>query len=268
MRMRGHGAGRARAARGMAWLAALALCAGTVGCGGEETPGGGSASTSDGAGAGSDAGGGALDATSGTDAGAGDTGSKDTGSSIACHPIKNTGCPDGQHCIYEGDTITCTEDGEHGLGEDCDDGKGCKVGICVGSQGGPSRCANHCTSDLHCASQLCSQLQGSKGKVCDMGGDNLVACNPLDQDCKEPKTACYATPKGFGCLPSGDVEALGACAEDNSCAPGLACVGKSAGQDGVCRKICRQGGGQPACDGVTEGCSKLYGSPTAGYCGG
>lgn len=252
------------------FVASCCVIALLAGCGNED--GGSSSTTQDsGAATGSDSTGGGSDATGGgTDGSSSDTttGSDTSGSGVACHPIKNTGCPTGQHCIYDGDLITCTDDGEHALGEDCDDGKGCKVGICVAAQNGPSRCANFCVSDLHCASQLCSQLQSSKGKVCDMGGDNLIACDPLTQDCQDASLACYATPKGFGCLAKGAVDGGEKCAEDNSCLPGFACIGKSAGQDGICRKICRQGGGNPACDGVTEGCSKLYGSPTAGYCGG
>lgn len=249
-------------------LLGVVLCCSLAGCGSEDgSSGTGTAQDSSAA----DASG--ADSAGGSDTTAADTGgSADTGSSIACHPIKNsgknTGCPEGQHCVYEGNLITCTTSGEHGLGEDCEDGKGCTVGICVKGQTGKSRCANFCTSDLHCSSQSCNQLQDSKGKVCDMGGDELTPCDPLAQDCKQAGTGCYGTPKGFGCLPAGSVAAGDPCDDYAACVAGYACVGLSSGQDGYCRKICRQGGGAPACDGVTEGCSKLFGSATAGYCGG
>lgn len=212
--------------------------------------------------------GGSGDSGSGDSAAANDAspGTTDTTNAIACHPVKNTGCPAGQHCSYEGDVITCVDDGEHGAGEACDDGKGCKVGVCVGSPGGEARCAPHCSIGLSCASGLCNSMQSSKGKVCDMGGDNLVACDPLKQDCAVASTSCYSTPKGFGCLNSGATNLKEKCDEDNDCKPGLACVGQSSTQPGQCYKMCKQGGGEPSCASVTAACSKLQGSSTVGYC--
>jgi hypothetical protein len=202
------------------------------------------------------------------DSGKTDSGKTDTGGGVACHPVKNDGCPSGQHCVWEGDTITCVDDGEHEAGEACDDGKGCKIGVCVGSQGGEARCSPHCTIGLTCASGICNQLENSKGKVCDMGGDNLIACDPLAQDCKTGGTACYSTPKGFGCLSTGSADVKESCTDDNGCKPGLACIGQSSTQPGQCYKMCRQGGGEPSCDSVTAACSKLLGSNTVGYCDG
>lgn len=242
----------------------LAAGCGSDGGGGSTNTTGSDTSASGDSSSGSDASG------SGSDASAGDsTTSSDTAdtSTVACKPASNTGCPEGQHCIYDGDSIACVENGEHDAGEACDDGKGCKVGICVKPQSGESRCAPFCNADIQCASNSCNPLQSGKGKVCDMGGDNLVACSVLTQNCKDAGQACYSTPKGFGCLDAGKVAAGEACKEDNDCVPGYACIGKSTLQPGLCRKICRKGGGEPSCDSITAQCSSLFGDPVAGYCG-
>jgi hypothetical protein len=208
-----------------------------------------------------------VDATGDTATSEADANASADTSTVVCKPASNTGCPTGQHCIYDGDTIACVDDGEHDAGEACDDGKGCKVGICVKPQSGESRCAPFCNADIQCASNSCNPLQSGKGKVCDMGGDNLVSCSVLTQNCKDAGKACYATPKGFGCLDAGKVAGAEACNEDNDCVPGYACIGKSTLQPGLCRKICRKGGGEPSCDSITAQCSSLFGDPVAGYCG-
>ena len=208
------------------------------------------------------------------DSGAADTGTtvdsgaaKDTKPSVKCHPVQNTGCPTGQHCVWEGDTITCVEDGEHGVGEECGDGKGCKVGICVSVQGSDkSVCAPHCLANLECASGLCNKLTDSKGKVCDMNVQ-VEQCNPLNQKCPNPGDGCYPAANGFICLSSGSKESGQPCPDYNSCAPGLACVGKSGSSGGVCRKICVIGKANQTCDDITAECAPLLGSSTVGFCG-
>lgn len=212
---------------------------------------------------------GSSDSSSASDAGATDSAStkKDAGPGIKCHPVNNTGCPAGQHCVWEGNAITCIDDGEHAAGADCSDGKGCKIGICVGVQGSDkSVCSPHCLANLECASGVCNKLTDSKGKVCDMGVQ-VAQCNPLVTGCDAGKS-CYAGGNGFVCMTQGAVEDGKPCPEDNSCAPGLACVGKSGSSGGVCRKICKMGGGLPACDDISSNCSSLLGSTSAGYCGG
>ena len=208
-----------------------------LGCGGEDgasatdtaTGAGGDGATLD-TGAKSDAGGdGASGATAdgSSDAqGAGDTGP-------VCHPIKNTGCPTGQHCVYSGDLILCEDDGAHGVGEACDDGKGCKVGICLKPKAGESRCAPFCTVDVQCASGSCNTLEGSKGKACDMGGTQLTPCDILAQDCKEAGTACYATSHGFGCLKAGIAAVGEACSDEDGCKKGVACTGLAGVGNGI-----------------------------------
>ena len=85
------------------------------------------------------------------DTGPVDTGPVDTGpTGPACHPTNPAKgpCPKGQHCVWSGDSLMCEADGEHAAGEDCEDGKGCKVGVCVKGESGKSVCAPHCLGNL------------------------------------------------------------------------------------------------------------------------
>ncbi|MCO4761652.1 MAG: hypothetical protein KC502_09125 [Myxococcales bacterium] len=204
-----------------------------------------------------------------SDGGSTDTGStaaKDTSTGIKCHPVNNTGCPAGEHCIWSGNSIVCEADGEHGAGEECGDGKGCKIGVCVGVQGSDkSVCSPHCLANLECNSGICNKLTDSKGKVCDMGVQ-VAQCAPFKKEC-DAGQSCYSGAQGFICLSNGKVEAGQPCPDDNSCLPGHACVGKSGSGNGVCRKVCKMGGGEPSCDDISTSCSSLLGSSTVGYCG-
>ena len=230
------------------------------------------------------AGGGAATASdasgSGTGAVPSDTGSSTptdvgaaTGSDTAkpdgpeCHPVKPASgpCPPGKHCVWQGESPACVPDGSHGAGENCDDGDGCKVGICVKNDDDKSRCAPHCFGDLDCASGQCNPLEEGKGKVCDMGGGSKPQCNPLAQNCSDSNEACYHTSNGFVCKTKGNVSAGGQCVDDNSCLPGHLCVGKTS-SGGVCRKICSVTGSNGLTCPVGIKCSNYLGSSQVGYC--
>ena len=215
----------------------------------------------------------AADAGGTPDAGAPDAGPKDSGppdtgpTPPACHPVNPAKgpCPAGEHCVWSKDTLICEKDGEHAAGEDCEDGKGCKIGICVKNDSGKSVCAPHCIGNLDCDSNICNGLEGAKGKVCDMGEPPPPQCNPFTQNCSEVGEACYSTPNGYVCKMAGKVATGSPCPEDNSCLKGSICVGKSSAS-GVCRKICNQvKGSTPNCD-VGVKCTPYQGSEFAGYC--
>lgn len=212
------------------------------------------------------------------DAGKPDTGSPDTGpvdsgppdagpAPIACHPVNPAKgpCPAGEHCVWSNSVLVCEKDGAHGAGEECDDGGGCKVGICVKGDSDKSHCAPHCIIDLDCASGKCNGLEGTKGKVCDVGEPPPPQCNPLVQKCSGVSQACYSVSGGFTCKAAGSVKIGSPCPEDNSCVPGAICVGKSTSA-GVCRKVCNQDTGfEPFCD-VGVKCTPYQGSTNVGYC--
>ena len=202
------------------------------------------------------------------DTGAVDTGPVDTGpSGPACHPTNPAKgpCPAGQHCVWSSDVLVCEADGEHAAGEDCEDGKDCKIGICVKSDSGKSTCAPHCLGNLDCDSNRCNNLESSKGKVCDMGEPPPAQCNPFTHNCDGAGQACYASTGGFVCKMAGKVEAGSPCPADNSCKKGLICVGKTA-SGGVCRQTCNQvKGTEPSCD-VGVKCTPFEGSEFVGFC--
>ena len=107
-------------------------------------------------------------------------------------------------------------------------------------------------------------MSGSKGKVCDMGGDPVPQCNPLTQNC-DAGFACYYTVDGFICLSAGKEDVGSKCPADNDCKKGLMCVGKAGSSAGICRPVCAKSGGAPKCD-VGVNCSTLGGN--VGYCDG
>jgi len=211
--------------------------------------------------------------TAPSDSGVQDAGTKDStpadadSGGPACHPTKpeQIPCPKGQHCVYSNSVLVCEDDGEHGAGEDCEDGKGCKIGICVQSEAGNSACAPHCFGNLDCASKICNNLKDSKGKVCDMGEPSAAQCDPLAQNCSEPGEACFATNSGFVCKLAGNVASGSPCPEFSSCKKDLVCVGKSS-SGGVCQKICNQAMDTgPNCN-IGVKCTPLLGSGTVGFC--
>ena len=183
-----------------------------------------------------------------------------------CKPAGNTGCTEaGTHCGYdEADMVACVKDGSHAVGEDCSDGSGCKVGLCVQSQNGKSACAPYCVSDAQCDSNQCNKLDGKKGHVCDV--TTYTPCDLLQQNCADKTQACYDNPNGFVCLAKGSMQKDDLCDQSNDCASGLACIGASVGSKGVCRKVCAFPSGAPTCDSVTIQCTSLLGSNKFGYC--
>lgn len=183
-----------------------------------------------------------------------------------CKPAGNTGCSEpGTHCGYDdADLIACVKDGAHGVGEDCADGGGCKIGACVQSQNGKTACAPYCVSDVQCDSNQCNKLEGKKGKVCDVS--TYTPCDLLAQNCADKTLACYDSPNGFVCLSKGSLAKDAVCDASNQCAVGLACVGASASSKGVCRQVCAFPSGAPACESVTVQCTSFPGSNKFGYC--
>ncbi len=184
-----------------------------------------------------------------------------------CKPTDNTGCTEaGTHCGYDdADMVACVKDGTHAIAEDCSDGAGCKVGVCVQNQNGKSLCAPYCLSDLQCNSNSCNKLDGKKGHVCDVG--SYTPCDMLAQNCTDKTQGCYDSgANGFVCLQKGSLAQGDLCDQSNQCTVGLACIGASAGSKGVCRKVCAFPNGAPACDSVTIQCTSLLGSNKFGYC--
>jgi hypothetical protein len=242
--------------RRFALWTAFALCAGAMAhCGGENSTTAATSSTTDAAAT-------AADATdAGTTTTAKDVAGKDAKPQAKCNPYGElSGCPDGQHCIADDDGAwVCADDGEHGAGEPCDDGKGCSVGECVQTDCGKSFCTPYCISLANCplGSLGCNELKGKPGKVCDLA-DECENCDPFAQAKCGVKKGCYDGSSGFTCKDAGAAAAGEACKTADDCAPGLTCQGN------LCRKFCHADKNPPGCNKPETACPKL--SATVGYC--
>ena len=214
-----------------------------------------------------------------TDASAGDAGKADTSADTApadiakadavkapCKPWDlpaDWNCPADTHCGYDdADVIACMPNGKHGVAEDCGDGLGCKVGICVKSENGTEACAPFCTVDAQCDSQSCNGITGKKYKTCDVA--KYVTCNPLAAKCPVGQ-GCYLLGPGFVCVGAGSKDKGDSCKSNQDCKPGFTCTGLSeiSTSTGICRKVCSKTG-DTGCEDPTTKCSNLGGN--VGYC--
>ncbi len=170
-------------------------------------------------------------------------------------------CPPDTHCGYDDtDKIACVANGAHGAAEDCSDGKGCTIGMCVTAQNGSQACAPHCTTDGHCDSGSCNKIVGKTYSTCDVA--KYTSCNPMASKCPANQ-GCYLLTGGFVCANAGTGVSGDKCTSSPDCSPGLTCAGMSAGGTGLCRKLCNVTP-PTGCVDVTTPCSKL--SATVGYC--
>ncbi len=185
-------------------------------------------------------------------------------SPAACSPISNTGCESGMHCAYsEAGDKACEANGTHGVGEDCADDGGCKVGICVTSPTGDKACAPFCATHAACDSNSCNQITGKTYKVCEVGKTTIVPCDPFAQDCKKPGQGCAFYNGEFTCISVGAAANGEKCESYADCASGLYCVG---GPNGLCRKICHTKGAT-GCDDALTNCVEFGKGSPYGYCG-
>jgi hypothetical protein len=190
-----------------------------------------------------------------------DTAGKDAKPAAKCNPYGElSGCPDAQHCVADDDGAwVCVDDGEHGVGEPCDDGKGCNVGDCVQTDCGKSFCTPYCISLANCPVGAigCNELKGKPGKVCSLA-DECENCDPFAQAACGPKKGCYDGSSGFTCKDAGSAQLAESCKSSDDCAPGLTCQGS------LCRKYCQANKNPPGCNKPETACPKI--SATVGYC--
>jgi hypothetical protein len=189
--------------------------------------------------------------------------------SIVCKPWltpSEWNCPADTHCSYdEDDNVACVPNGTHDMGEACDDGGGCKIGVCIQSQNGQQRCSPHCTIASHCQSKSCNGVVDKPYKTCDMA--SYKTCNPLDSQC-EGGLGCYVLGgSGFVCVKAGELTAGDTCKANYDCGPGLHCAGLGSGgslDSGLCKPLCKVGGGAPMCESPATPCTPINGA--AGFC--
>ena len=202
-----------------------------------------------------------------------DTAKADTAAPAPCKPwVQPDSCASGTHCSYDDlGAVACVDNGPHGAGEDCSDGKGCSIGMCItDSDSGAQRCAAHCATDVHCDTNQCGAVTGKKYKVCALPKMDVPPCNPFLQDCADKTKACVVKldfPTG-GCISKGGTAEKGdACEQSGDCKPKLYCTGAAAGGSGVCRTLCKTSGAS-GCDPVTVQCVPITKNAPYGYCDG
>ncbi len=172
-------------------------------------------------------------------------------------------CPADTHCAYdENDVIACMPNGSHGVGEDCADGGGCKIGLCVQASNGASACAPFCTTESQCDSNTCNKIQGKKYSTCDVA--KYTSCAPLTPKCPTGQSCYLLGNLGFVCSNAGTLQSGEACVSNSECAPGLTCAGAAGSTNGLCRKLCSTTSQPNGCDDPSTNCSKL--GSGAGYC--
>ena len=117
------------------------------------------------------------------------------------------------------------------------------------------------------------------GSLCQIGGDSTLAlcipiCDPLEQDCTIPTTACYWANHGFQCIfTTENILAGEPCGFVNDCAPGLMCVTGEGlpvcESDACCTSYCELGLGDASCEAAVPGtvCSAFWeeGAAEPGY---
>ena len=146
--------------------------------------------------------------------------------SVDCNPIANTGCAEGEKCIYDDtDNKACAPAGETPGGSPCQDTSECMEGMCLALNGTDSYCYILCKTIGHCPNNApCLELQDSPYKVCKID-DLYDTCNILTQDCEGGK-GCYSVAGEDQpvCLPAGIEPVGGVCEGPSDCSPGHHCV--------------------------------------------
>ncbi len=196
----------------------------------------------------------------------GDTAGKADSTKAPCKPWEaaiDWNCPADTHCGYdESDVVACVPNGSHSIGEDCADGAGCKIGLCVTSDNGTSACSPYCTVESQCDSNTCNKIQGKKYSVCDVA--KYTSCAPLTPKCPSGQSCYDYGSLGFVCANAGSLQNGEACVSNAECAPGYTCAGAAGSTSGLCRKLCSTTAKPNGCDDPSTNCSKL--GAGAGYC--
>ena len=177
----------------------------------------------------------------------------------SCNPIANTGCAEGEKCIYdESDAKICAPAGQTPGGAPCQDTAECMEGMCLQLNGTEPYCYTFCKTIGHCPDNApCQELQDSPYKVCKID-DLYDNCNILAQDCEAGK-GCYSVASEDlpVCIPEGDSPLGGECEGPIDCIPGAHCVNFR------CYELCDKN--DPNACGLFGKCSSTV-AAGVGYC--
>jgi hypothetical protein len=186
------------------------------------------------------------------------------GGTLACDPVKQTGCIEGEKCTYVIEQTmpvlgrtACIPDGTVAEGAVCQfvSGKGyddCQKGLyCING-----RCSDICSiAPNSCDGARVCALFASLFEDADGIGACLPGCNPVAQDCEITGQGCYlllsAATEAAACIePFQEGQHWAPCDNLNDCSKGFGCNVKAApgSMDTVCAAYCDPtGSGGPTC---------------------
>lgn len=183
-----------------------------------------------------------------------------------CDPFAQTGCAADQKCTlvdFNGPGFGCAAAGTLGDKEACTKDSECEAGfVCVDFGAGLS-CHGLCSDALGKACPASDEMCWGVTKV----GQKppficlpLTHCDPLAQDCADPKQGCYPLSGGadaqWACFAAGAKTDGQSCVNSNDCIEGFVCHART------CAQLCDAKGGAPAC--ATGTCQTW--TDAAGYC--
>jgi hypothetical protein len=191
----------------------------------------------------------------------------------ACDFFLSCGCDvgAGEKCSIDSTNHErdCFPKGTKEPGEDCDIETDCVSGSLCAVFGASTakRCMRYCDDAHACPSTPLAQacyipVTGVDpaafvcGQVCDLLGQD---CANADEGCYPSQLHVTTPEKGICAHAAAGVEG-GACTVANDCAEGLTCLDS----DSKCHKLCRVGGGEPAC--TTGTCTLISGETATGIC--
>lgn len=176
-----------------------------------------------------------------------------------CTPFDRTSCPAGKSCrpLDDGTAWAC-RDLDRALGGEgapCSEGDQCDVGLlCVGTTGNarcvklcPAGTVGFCGGENRCIGGLndaCVKTCKPRGAPCDIYAQDCASSADACTFANDPETGASYT----ACYEAGTRASGESCGStEGQCGRGFVCIRSDAGTS-ACRKVCREGGGAPACD--------------------
>lgn len=187
-----------------------------------------------------------------------------------CNALCNTGCNEGQGCLFLGSNWECVTAGTTAPGQPCSNPQDCAAGLCGSSGDDPAVCMAPCLSDEDCAEQ------GVEGGVCNA---NVAGASPFrfcgappppcdlwaEAPCENVEEACYPSSGGTLCAKFGKGGPGDPCAQPSACQPQHTCV--TIAGTSACVRLCNTAGGDQSCNAVCGGqFDTLTGQAGVGFC--
>jgi hypothetical protein len=173
-----------------------------------------------------------------------------------CNALCNTGCGEGEACLFNAGDWACAPAGTVVAGGECDGPADCQSGACATNEGdGIPRCIAPCLDSTDCegGGECNVTVEGALPfKFC--GDPAATGCKPLKEGECDEGLACYLANQSTQCLAPGDKLQGEPCTSPNQCAESLVCL-NVAGVSG-CVRMCSTAGSD---SGTPISCETLCG---------